>query len=135
VDDVLAAAPGIDGRVAVVGFRFGGSYAFALAAADDRIRAAVPFYGHPPEEVAIARIACPVFGLYGDQDERLMKSLPAVTTAMADAGVTFTPEVWAGVGHAFFNDSNATTFDPDAAAEAWARTLAFLRTSLAHLPA
>src|SRR5688500_14305212 len=43
--DALAAEPGVEGRIAVVGFCFGGTYAFALAASDDRIRAAVPFYG------------------------------------------------------------------------------------------
>jgi carboxymethylenebutenolidase len=128
--DHLVVQPGVDDRVAVVGFCFGGSYSFALAGSDDRIRAAVPFYGHPLEPSCVTGISCPVLAFYGSEDERLMQSLPALTASMLDAGVPFTPDVWEGAGHAFFNDANSSTYDPDAAANAWARTLAFLRTSL-----
>lgn len=131
VVDHLSARPGIDGRVAVAGFCFGGSYSFALAAADPRIRAAVPFYGQPPETSELHGISCPILAFYGDQDERLMESLPLVTAAMADAGVDFTPKVYAGSRHAFFNDSNPVTYDKDAAADSWQRTLDFLSGSLA----
>ena len=117
--------------VAVAGFCFGGSYSFALAAADPRIRAAVPFYGYPPESTSVATIGCPVLALYGDADERLMESLPALTAAMADARVTFTAQTYEGAGHAFFNDTNPTTYVEDAAADAFARSLAFLHTNLA----
>jgi carboxymethylenebutenolidase len=128
--DYLAAQPGVDDRIAVTGFCFGGGYSFALAAADPRVRAAVPFYGYPPEPDAVASIACPVLAFYGDADERLMTSLPALTASMADAGVAFTAQTYEGAGHAFFNDSNSITYNPDAAADSFARALAFLRTSL-----
>jgi carboxymethylenebutenolidase len=131
VVDYLEAQPGIDGRIGVTGFCFGGSYSFALAAADPRVRAAAPFYGAPPESSDIASIACPVRAFYGDLDERLMESLPAVSTAMADAGVDFESTVYQGARHAFFNDTNATTYDPDAAADAWERILAFFGSALA----
>lgn len=130
VVDRLEAQPGIDGRIGVVGFCFGGSYSFALAAADPRVHAAVPFYGQPPQSSAIADIACPILAFYGDRDERLMRSLPEVTAAMADAAVAFTPHVYAGARHAFFNDTNPATYDADAAADSWRRTLAFLSDSL-----
>ena len=58
VVDYLEAQPDIHGRVAVTGFCFGGSYTFALAAADTRVRAAAPFYGAPPESADIAAISC-----------------------------------------------------------------------------
>jgi carboxymethylenebutenolidase len=130
VVDYLAAQPGVEGRIAVVGFCFGGSYSFALAAADTRIRASVPFYGQPPENSEIANIACPILAFYGDQDERLMETLPEVTAAMADAAVAFTPHVYAGARHAFFNDTNPATYNAEAAADSWQRTLAFLSASL-----
>jgi carboxymethylenebutenolidase len=72
-----------------------------------------------------------VRAFYGDLDERLMESLPAVSTAMADAGVDFESTVYQGARHAFFNDTNATTYDPDAAADAWERILAFFGSALA----
>ena len=122
--------PGVHRRIGVTGFCFGGSYTFALAAADARVRAAVPFYGYPPETTSIATIGCPVLALYGDTDERLMSTLPQLTASMADAGVRFTAQTYENAGHAFFNDTNRITYVPDVAADAFARTLAFLRTNL-----
>lgn len=130
VVDYLDAVPGIDGRIAVTGFCFGGSYAFALAAADPRLKAAAPFYGAPPEESDIASIACPVHAFYGGLDERLMESLPAVSTAMAEAGVDFEATVYESARHAFFNDTNALTYDAEAASDSWAQVLDFLRAEL-----
>lgn len=130
VVDYLEAQPGIDGRVAVTGFCFGGSYSFALAAADPRMRAAVPFYGSPPASADVTAIASPILAFYGDQDENLMASLPEVTKAMASAGVDFESKVYAGARHAFFNDTNKLTYDPSAAADSWQRALAFLHEAL-----
>jgi carboxymethylenebutenolidase len=127
--DYLAGQPGVD-RVGVVGYCFGGSYSFALAAADDRISVAVPFYGSPPEHADIGAIHCPVLAFYGDQDQRLMDSLPAVTEAMTAAGVDFTAKVYPGVGHAFFNDANPHSYDGTAAEDAWQRTLAALEVNI-----
>lgn len=131
VVDYLESQPGIDGRIAVTGFCFGGSYSFALAAADPRIRAAAPFYGAPPETSELASIAGPIHAFYGDVDERLMASLPEVRKGMADAGVDFEATVYPGARHAFFNDTNSMTYDADAAADAWTRVLAFLAERLA----
>ncbi|ARC56621.1 Carboxymethylenebutenolidase [Frondihabitans sp. 762G35] len=124
--DLLESQPGVDGRPAVTGFCFGGTYSFALAAADPRIRAAVPFYGAPPEETTLGDVTAPILAFYGDQDERLIDGLPEVTAAMTKAGVDFTPTVYAGTGHAFFNDRNPHAYDAGYAADAWRATLAFL---------
>lgn len=130
VVDALAAEPGVDGRIAVTGFCFGGTYSFALAAADPRIRAAIPFYGTAPDAAAIARIACPVLALYAEDDPRIIGTLPETRANMADAGVAFTEKIYPGVRHAFFNDTNASAYDAVAAGDAWARALAFLATHL-----
>jgi carboxymethylenebutenolidase len=132
--DYLAAQPGIDGRIAVTGFCFGGSYSFALAASDPRIRAAVPFYGAPPEAAAVSKIAGPVLAFYGENDTNLMASLPGVTDAMRAAGIDFTAKVYENAGHAFFNDTNPFMYREDAAADSWRRTLDFLDEALARSP-
>lgn len=124
--DYVAAAAGVNGRIAVAGFCFGGGYSFALAGADSRIKAAVPFYGQAPATADVTTITCPVLAFYGDQDASLMATLPAVTTQLTDAGVDFRPQVFKNVGHAFFNDTNSTTYDARAATLAWEQTLAFL---------
>jgi carboxymethylenebutenolidase len=130
VVEYLESQPGIDGRIAVTGFCFGGSYAFLLASADSRIRAAVPWYGQAPEPVQLGSISCPVLAIYGGLDERLMDALPEVTTSMADAGVDFTAKVYPEARHAFFNDTSRAAYDPDAAADAWPLVLRFLDTAL-----
>jgi carboxymethylenebutenolidase len=124
--DHLADSDGVGDRLGVMGFCFGGSYSFALAAADSRIRVAVPFYGSPPDQTTVGNIVGPVLAFYGETDERLMTGLPAVREQMAAAGVDFTAQVYPGVGHAFFNDTNPHTYDAGTAADAWARTLALL---------
>jgi carboxymethylenebutenolidase len=131
VVDYIEAQPDVQGRIGVLGFCFGGSYAFALAAADPRIRGAVPFYGSPPESADLARLDCPVLALYGEEDERLISSLPALTQKMKDAGAQFVSHVYPHAGHAFFNDTNTERYRADVAADAWKRSLEFLRGTLA----
>ncbi len=123
--DYLEAVPGVAGRVSVTGFCFGGTYAFALAAADSRVRAAVPFYGTAPGAESIARMGCPVLAIYGSIDESIMSALPEATENFAAAGKDFTPLVFEGVKHAFFNDTGLN-YDADAAASAWGRATAFI---------
>jgi carboxymethylenebutenolidase len=129
VDD-LEAEPGIEGRIAVMGFCFGGTYSYALAAADPRIRAAVPFYGSA-DPATVGEIHCPVLAFYGAQDQRLIEALPEVRQAMADGGVDATIQVYPDAGHAFFNDTSAFQYRATDAADAWRRTLAFLEDALA----
>jgi carboxymethylenebutenolidase len=130
--DHLAGDPGVGDRIGAMGFCFGGSYSFALAAADPRIRVAVPFYGSPPDEAGLAGINGPVLAFYGEHDDRLMAGLPQVREQMSAAGVDFTAQVYPGVGHAFFNDTNPYTYDAATAADAWARTLALLDRTFAE---
>lgn len=128
----LYAMPALAGRVAVSGFCFGGTYSFSLATREPRLRAAVPFYGHadlPVEQ--LGSITCPVLAFYGEKDAALVDKLPELTDVMDRAGVDFTPVVYPGTGHAFFNDTNTWTYDADAAGDAWTRTLSFLEKNLA----
>jgi carboxymethylenebutenolidase len=134
VVDYLAVQHGVDDRIAVVGFCFGGTYTYAVAAEDTRVRAAVPFYGAAPEFATLADIRARVLAFYGERDERITSGLPALRDAMADAGVDFTPLVYPGTAHAFFNDTSPSRYDGDAAADAWRRTLDFLADTLGAVP-
>jgi len=44
--------------------------------------------------------------------------------------INFKAVIYPNAGHAFFNDTNPTTYNKDAADDAWAKTLAFLETNL-----
>ena len=129
VVDHLEGRPGVDGRFGVTGFCYGGTYSFALAAADPRVQAVVPFYGTGPEDVST--IAAPIFAFYGEEDSSLMEKLPGLTARLNDAGVDFTAKVYAGAGHAFFNDTNPRSYVPEAAEDAWALATSFLAERLA----
>ncbi|GAA2005884.1 dienelactone hydrolase family protein [Microbacterium ulmi] len=124
--DWLAAQPGVGGRLAVTGFCFGGTYAFLLAADDDRIRAAAPFYGTAPSPADIAKIRAPILALYGRHDPSLIDALPDVVSAMSAAGVDFEPVVYPDSAHAFFNDAGRR-YNPVDATDAWTRVTRFLR--------
>lgn len=125
VVDWLESQRDVDDRIAVTGFCFGGTYAFLLASADPRIRAAVPFYGTAPSPDRIAQIHAPVLALYGEKDPALIDALPAVREAMAAAGVDFEAVVYPGAEHAFFNDTGRR-YSGAHSLEAWARVLEFL---------
>ena len=129
--DHLEGVPGLAGRVAATGFCLGGTYTFSLAVAEPRLAAAVPFYGHAEfKDAELRAINCPVLAFYGEQDTALMEELPGLKTQMRKAGVDFEAVVYPGAGHAFFNNTNKYTYDADAAADSWTRTLAFLERSL-----
>jgi carboxymethylenebutenolidase len=128
--DWLAAQPAVDGRILATGFCFGGTYTFLLAAADDRVVAAAPFYGHAPAADRLADIHCPVLALYGQNDPSLVDALPELRSQMADAGVRFDDVVYPDAGHAFFNDAGPR-YVRAAADDAWDRVRAFFTANLA----
>ena len=117
-------------RIAVLGFCFGGTYSYALAAEDPRVCAAVPFYGTAPTDDKIPHITCPVLAFYGEIDPPIMDDFPRVVPAMEKASVDFEYVIYPGVQHAFFNDENKLRYDASAAADAWERSTAFLHAHL-----
>lgn len=117
------------GRLSSVGFCWGGARSFLLAAEESRLRAAVVFYGSAPPPDKLAQVRCPVLGLYGETDERITSRVPEVAEALKKSGKQFEYKIYTGAGHAFFNDTGER-YNPEAAKDAWARTLAFLRTNL-----
>jgi len=126
--DYLLADEQVDGSVAVLGFCFGGSYSFHLAAQSSRIKAAVPFYGQAPSEDEVQKIQCPILAFYGDQDANLMQTLPELKETMQKYNKNFEAVVYPGAGHAFFNETNERMYRPDNAQDAWEKTIQFLKS-------
>jgi len=117
----------VNGNVGVLGFCFGGTYAFALAASDKRVKATVPFYGHAPEPLdKVDKISCPILAFYGEQDTNLVDPLPELKDAMKKYDKNFDAVVYPNCGHAFFNDTNPGRYNKEAAQDSWKNLLHFL---------
>jgi carboxymethylenebutenolidase len=128
-----AKLPGGDGRVAVMGFCWGGAQTFRFATNARDLAGAFVFYGTAPtDESALARIATPVHGFYGADDQRVNATIEATRTAMLDLERPYEPVVYDGAGHGFMRAGD----DPAAAPELRAaRDAAFIRlTSLLANP-
>jgi carboxymethylenebutenolidase len=119
-------------RVGVVGFCWGGANALRMPTQVPGVAAAVPFYGRNPSPLELVeRIACPLLLIYGEDDPFIMPGVPALEAALKRYGKPYEIKVYPGAKHAFHNDTNADRYSPDAARDAWARTIAFLKRHLA----
>jgi carboxymethylenebutenolidase len=105
-----------------MGFCMGGHIALVVAAeTKNRFAAVCPFYGSP-DGVDPHAIAIPVCGSYGARD----KGIPADEVRAFAASLTVPNDVriYDEAGHAFFDDQRPS-YVASAAADAWARTIAF----------
>ena len=91
--------PAGNGKIAVVGFCWGGGKSFAFATHRRDLSAAFVFYGPGPSDVS--GITAPVYGFYGGNDARIGATIPGTTAAMKAAGKTYEPVTYEGAGHGF----------------------------------
>ncbi|HEX4638724.1 MAG TPA: dienelactone hydrolase family protein [Chthoniobacterales bacterium] len=135
-DYALTKVPSGNGTLAVCGFCRGGGWAFNYASENPKLKAAYSFYGNALDDPAkIARIACPVYGFYGENDERVNATIPKAEELMKAAGKKYEPVIYKGAGHGFMRSgepNNPAKREGDAKArdEAWARW----KTLLKQLP-
>jgi carboxymethylenebutenolidase len=131
VADYVAALPASNGKVVVAGFCWGGSQSFRFATNRPALKAAFVFYGGPPDQDAIARIKCPVYGFYGGSDARVTSTVPKAVDMMKQASKSYDPVTYDGAGHGFMragedptntNDANKKAHD-----EGWQRWLAVMK--------
>jgi carboxymethylenebutenolidase len=112
-----------DAKVGAVGFCFGGGMTWnLLQAGEQRLAAAIPFYGPAPENADFSRAKAAVLAIYGEQDERVNASRERAEAALKAAGLTYEVRTFAGAGHAFFNDTGPR-YNAEAAQQAWQEML------------
>lgn len=112
-------------QVGMVGFCFGGGVTWLMATRMPELRAAVPFYGpHPPLE-DVPKIQAAVLGIYGERDQRINQGIPEIEQAMRQNNKVFQKIIYPNADHAFHNDTG-TRYNPEAARDAWMRTLEWL---------
>ena len=110
--------------VAVSGFCWGGRQSFRFATNDNSLKAAFVFYGSPPDAASLGQITCPVYGFYGESDNRINSTIESTKTAAASAGITYEPVIYADVGHGFLRRgmaAEASETQKAATREAWER--------------
>ncbi len=120
---------GSTGKVGAVGFCYGGGVCNALAVAYPDLAASVPFYGRQPTAEDVPAIQAPLLIHYGELDTRINAGWPAYEAALKANNKTYTAHIYKDANHGFRNDTTPR-YDPEAAALAWERTLAFFETHL-----
>ncbi|MFZ0336547.1 MAG: dienelactone hydrolase family protein [Terracidiphilus sp.] len=123
--------PAANGKLAVVGFCWGGGKSFLFATQRKDLSAAFVFYGVPPPNETLKNITAPVYGFYAENDARISATAPATKDAMAVAGKKYEPVVYAGAGHGFMrageDPANPNPANTTARTEALKRLEALLR--------
>jgi carboxymethylenebutenolidase len=110
--------------VGVTGFCMGGALTI-IAAAQPGVDAYVAFYGFPPAgAVDLDKITAPGLILFGEKEEYFsVPEAKAFAERQRQRGRAAEVVVYPGAGHAFFNNERPEAFRPDAANDAWRRTL------------
>ena len=131
--DYLRQQPGVTGsKVGTIGFCMGGALSLFAASKNPVVGACVVFYGgHPHVKPDLERLEAPVLGLYAGKDGFVTpESVAALDRQLTTLGKRHEFHTYPNADHAFFNDTRPEVYDPDAAADAWTKTLAFFRREL-----
>ena len=131
--DYLQEQKGVTGsKVGTVGFCMGGALSLFAASRNQKVGACVVFYGgHPNVKPDIASLHAPVLGIWAGKDGFVTPQVVAeLDTQLTSAGKRHEFHTYPDAQHAFFNDTRAEVHDAKASADAWSKTLAFLRREL-----
>lgn len=126
----LRKLPNGNGKVGCVGFCWGGGMANDLAVNDDKLNAAIAYYGRQPKPEDVAKIKAEVLMQYGGLDERINAGIPAYRDALEKNNIKHQIFVYEDVNHAFNNDTSPTRYNAEAAKLAWERTLALFKKTI-----
>lgn len=116
-------------RVAAIGFCMGGRTAY-LANAEAPLAAAISFYGGRINAWfdVIAKQHGRLLLFWGAQDDSIpLEQQREVADAFSAAKLSHTQVVFSEAGHGFFRHTRSDVYEPRAAGQAWAMSLAFLQ--------
>ena len=134
-EDLVAAVPYLksrkecNGKVAAIGFCFGGGIANVIATRFPDLAGAVPYYGPQPKAEEAAKIRAPMLLHYAGEDARVNAGWPAFESVLKANGVKYEMHMYPGAQHGFHNDTTPR-YDDAAAKLSWTRTLAFFKQHL-----
>lgn len=123
--------PASNGKIATVGYCWGGSTSFRYATEQPGLNAAVVYYGGSPETASLARVNAAVLGLYGGDDARVNATVPPAQVEMKKLGKVFEVHTYEGAGHGFLRQQDGRDgANLRATEQAWPVTITFLREHL-----
>jgi carboxymethylenebutenolidase len=130
----LASLDNVDAsQISSLGWCFGGQQSLQLALNTEPeypLSSTIIYYGRlvsDPDE--LSKIKWPVLGIFGDQDDSIpVENVTNFKAALDSIGIPNEIHVYEGVGHAFANPSR-DSYAPEQTADAWNKTLAFLKNS------
>jgi carboxymethylenebutenolidase len=113
-------------RIGSIGFCMGGGLSLLLACHNKELAAAVVFYGRNPTPIDLVKnVQCPILGNYAGADMAIKEAdISLLKETLTRYGKVFDIKVYPGAPHAFFNDTRES-YRPEAAKDAWKRTLDF----------
>jgi carboxymethylenebutenolidase len=119
-------------KIGVVGFCMGGALSLYTTTKNANVGACVVFYGgHPKVTPDLPNLHAPVLGLYGENDRSITPDTVRQLERQVKAlGKQIDVVIYPDANHAFFNDTRPEVYNAAAAADAWQRTIKFLREHL-----
>ena len=119
-------------KIGSIGWCMGGGLSLQLAIHEPKLAACVVNYGSMPTDPAdIQKIRAPILGSFGAEDRGISpESVHTFEKAMKAADKKLDVKIYEGAGHAFQNPNNQSGYRPEATADSWNRTLAFLNRTL-----
>lgn len=130
VVDYISTRKDATDKIGCVGFCWGGAMANTLAVSIPSLKAAVAFYGRPPETKDVPNIKAAVQLHYASLDERVNAGIAVYEAALKENKVRFELYMYEQVNHAFHNDTAPTRYNEAAAKLAWKRTIEFFNMHL-----
>lgn len=118
-----------NGKVAVVGFCFGGWISNMMAVRVPDLAGAVPYYGRQPEKEDAAKIKAPLLLQYAGLDKRVNEGWTEFEKVLKANNIPHEAYFYADVNHGFHNNTTPR-YDKEAAELSWDRTLAFFNKYL-----
>jgi carboxymethylenebutenolidase len=132
--------PAANGKLATIGFCWGGAASFRYATHHEKLNAAVVYYGaaprtgeggKAPDTEALKKIQAPVLGLYGADDARVNATIEETKKILDENKKSYTPHLYDGAGHGFLRQQDERGgANEKASKEAWGETVTFLKTNL-----
>lgn len=118
-----------EGKLAVMGFCYGGGKAIRYTTQCNQDAATVVFYGSPVTDVnELKKLKAPVCGIYGSNDAQFPKPLlDKFQIALDQANIVNDVHVYDGVGHAFWKDMEQIERGQQPQTDAYEQCISFLR--------